>query len=149
MGSLSEEALCIFENKTQTQNVAWRLQQLFRMNPALWHHLGWETKSYHPTSLDCFFRRADRMESLKEPELVPQHQAWGSSHSVTCCWWPFCSTISHILSLFQLFFSVHLMPAPVCQLLYFTTVLLKVCTVRFKSFISCLLFMYYLCGKYI
>ena len=49
----------------------------------------------------------------------------------------------------QLFFSVHLMPAPVCQLLYFTTVLLKVCTVRFKSFISCLLFMYYLCGKYI
>ena len=26
----------------------------------------------------------------------------------------------------QLFFSVHLMPAPVCQLLYFTTLLLKV-----------------------
>ena len=42
------------------------------------------------------------------------------------------------------------MPAPVCQLLYCTTVLFKVLYCKMKNvfFIFCLFFMYYLCEKY-
>ena len=44
------------------------------------------------------------------------------------------------------------MPAPVCQLLYSTTVLFKVlyCKIKNVFFISCVssFFMYYLCEKY-
>ena len=52
----------------------------------------------------------------------------------------------------QLFFSVHLMPAPVCQLLPQTTVLFKAlsCKIRnvFFIFCACLFFMHYLHEKY-
>ena len=49
----------------------------------------------------------------------------------------------------QLFLPGHPMPAPVCQLLSYTTILFRVyCTVRFQIFIFlCLFFMYYLCEK--
>ena len=40
------------------------------------------------------------------------------------------------------------MPAPVCQLLYCTTVLLKVLYCKIKNVFLCLFFMYYLCEKY-
>ena len=47
---------------------------------------------------------------------------------VSYCWWFFSSTISHLLTLpSQYFFlSVHLMPVPLCQLLYCTAELFKV-----------------------
>ena len=52
----------------------------------------------------------------------------------------------------ELFLPFHLMPAPVCQLLYCTTVLFQVlcCKIKNVSFIFCvcLFFMYYLCEKY-
>ena len=42
------------------------------------------------------------------------------------------------------------MPVPVCQLLYYTTILLKVLNCKTKNilFLLCLFFMYYLCEKY-
>ena len=36
------------------------------------------------------------------------------------------------------------LPAPLCQLLYYTTVLLKYCIVKLKMFIFCICFLYVL-----
>ena len=58
--------------------------------------------------------------------------------SISCCWWPFSSTISHLHSLLhqELFWSVPSMPAPVCQLLYCTVVFLKVLYCKIKDAFS-------------
>ena len=62
---------------------------------------------------------------------VSVRHEWNCSlPSISCCWWSFSSTISH-LQLLQsvtllLFLPDHLIPVPVCQLLYCTTVFFKV-----------------------
>ena len=55
---------------------------------------------------------------------------------------PFSSTISHLLSLLQLFLPVHLRPAPISQLLYCATILFKVlyCKIKNVFLIFCLFF---------
>ena len=61
------------------------------------------------------------------------------------------SPSSSPLSRQELSLSVHSMPAPVCQLLYWTTVLFKVLYNKiFKCFLFffVVVFMYYLCEKY-
>ena len=64
--------------------------------------------------------------------------------SVSGCRWPFISALSHPLSLLhhELFWPVHSVPAPECQLLCSTTVLFKVlhCKVKDVFFILCVSF---------
>ena len=107
------------------------------------------------TSLDHFFKRVDRIESSKEPESVPSMS--GVSEIAACPPFPIADDPSALLSPTsspsssqQLFLPVPTMPAPVCQLLYCTTVLFKVlyCKIKNVFFILCLFFMYYLREKY-
>ena len=67
----------------------------------------------------------------------------GNFSSISYCWQPFCSIISHLLSLRSLS-SVHLMPAPVYKLLYCTTAHFKGCAVRLKMFSLFFVFFYVL-----
>ena len=103
-----------------------------------------------------FFKRVDRIESSKKPEPVPSTS--GVSELAACPLSPIAgdpsalpSPTSSPRSSQQLFLPVHSMPAPVCQLLYCTTVLFKVLYCEIKSvflYFLCLLFIYYLCEKY-
>ena len=72
------------------------------------------------TSLDCVLRRVDRIESSKEPELVPSVS--GVSETAACPPSPIADDPSALLSptpsfLQSLFLPLHWMPAPVYQLL--------------------------------
>ena len=71
-------------------------------NPVLPCHLWRKNRATTQTSLDRFFKRVDRTESSKEPELVPSMS--GMSEIAACpvsyCWGSFSSTISHLPSLF-------------------------------------------------
>ena len=83
------------------------------------------------TSLGRFFKRVDRIESSKEPEPVP---STSGVSEITAC--PpsriaddpsaLPSPTSSPSSRQELFLPIHWMPAPVCQLLYCTTLLFKV-----------------------
>ena len=116
-------------------------------NPVLW----WEKKRATTwSSLDHFFQKVDRIDSSKEPELVPSTS--GRSEIAAC---PYLQSLM-IIQLYHL--SPPLLPlvsnssclfTPWCQtryasccivLLYFS----RYCTVRLKIFY----FLFYLCEKY-
>ena len=84
-------------------------------------HLWWDKRATTQTSLDHFFKRADRIESSKEPEPVPSTSC--VSDTVACPPSPpIADDPSALLSPLpppvsnSLF--VHLMPAPVCPCMY-------------------------------
>ena len=96
-------------------------------------------------SMDCFFKRVDRIESSKEPDTVPSMQAWVTLQLTLCLL---------LLLTFQLYYLPLRLPPLVsnpclftgCQLLYCTTALFKVLCYRLKMFpffFACLHFMYY------
>ena len=96
------------------------------------------TKELLPTHHQViFFKRVDRIESSKEPEPGPStsgvSEVAASPHLLFRR--SFSSTISHFLSLLQSVtpLAVHSLPAPVCQLLHCTTVLVKVryCKIKY------------------
>ena len=93
-----------------------------------------------------------KLQTFKDANVrsINVKHEWNSSLP-SYCWWFLSSTISHLLSLLQLFLPVHLMPAPIRQLLYCATILLKVLYCKIKNvfliFYVCFL-MYYLCEKY-
>ena len=68
--SFFDEALVGFKGIGPDYKTTQRLQQLFRMqfSATVSSMMGKKTKSYYP---DIFFKRADRIESSKEPEPVP------------------------------------------------------------------------------
>ena len=75
------------------------------------------------TSLDCFFKRADRIKSSKEPE--PEPSTSGVSEVAACPPSPVSDNPSALPSPTSspsssqwLFSPVHSLPAPVCQLSY-------------------------------
>ena len=101
---------------------------------------------FEHVSLDRFFKRVDRTESNKEPESVPSTSC--VSEIAACPPSPVAddpstlpSPTSSPSSSQELFLPVHLMPAPVCQLLYCTIVLFKVlyCKIKNVLFFVCFL----------
>ena len=104
------------------------------------------------TSLNHFFKRVDGIESSKEPEHV------ASTSCVMKLQLLLGLLLLMILQRYYLplpltppvdsFLPVHSMPAPVCQLLYCTTVLFKVLYCMILNILFFMFFMYYLCEKY-
>ena len=100
------------------------------------------------TLLDHFFKRLERIESSKEPELVPSTSS--ESESAACPLSPVAAdpsvlpspTASPVGNSSRLFTR--------CQLLYYITVILRYNPVRLKHFLYflCLFFIYYLCENY-
>ena len=96
-------------------------------------------------SLDCFFKKVDRIESSKEPEPVPSlsgmsEVAAGSPSPIADNPQLHLSPTSSSHSIQELFLPVHLMPASVCQLLYRNTVFSRYRAVKLKIFFLCVCF---------
>ena len=69
--SLFEEALWVFEpypNVERYTKVAEAIQNAIQCYPVIYDE---KKRATTQTSLDCFFKRVDRIESSKEPEPVP------------------------------------------------------------------------------
>ena len=156
--SLFEEALLVFEtedlNIERYTKVAAAIQNAIQCYRVIYDE---KKRATTQTSLDYFFKRVDRIESSKEPELVPSTS--GVSEIAACPPSPIadnpsalpCPTpsltppISNSSCLFTL-----------CQPLYAsccrTIVLFKVLCCKilnvFFIFCVCLFFIYYLCEKY-
>ena len=81
--SLFEEKLLVFE--AQDPNVAWYVKVAAAIQNAIQcYHVIYdeEKRAITQTSLDCFFKRVDRVESNKEPETVPSTS--GVSETAAC-----------------------------------------------------------------
>ena len=85
--------------------------------------LSMKNRATTQTSLDCFLKRIDRTESSKEPEPVPSPS--GMSGIAACPPSPVADDPSLLpaptsspSSSQSLFLPGHLLPTPVCQLLY-------------------------------
>ena len=147
--SLFEEALLVFEaqdlNVELYMKVAAAVQNAIQCYHVIYDEI---KKATTQISLDHFFKRVDRIESSKEPEPVPSTS--GMSEIAACPPSPIAdnpsarpSPTSSPSSSQQLFLPVHSMPAPVCQLLYCTTVLFKVLYCNIKNIF--LIFVCFLC----
>ena len=100
------------------------------------------------TSLDHFFKRAARTESSTESKPVPSTS--DMSEMATFPPSPIADDPSALPSSSEyLFLPLHLMPAPVCQLLYGITILFKILYCKIKIFsLFFALCMYYFCKNY-
>ena len=125
-----------------------------KRNPVLLCHLWREKRSYYPmiatTITASFFKRVDRIESSKEPNLCHQCQAWVKLQ---------LALRLLLLTILQLYHLPPLLPPPVsnssclftrCQPLYTSccTVLLyfsRYWTVRLKMFSLFFVFVCFLC----
>ena len=81
--SLFEEALLVFEaqdpNVEQYTKVAEAIQNAIQCYPVIYDE---KKRVTNQTSLDCFFKRVDRIESSREPEPVPSTS--GVSETAAC-----------------------------------------------------------------
>ena len=116
-----------------------------------WYHVIYDEKkrSTTQTSLGHFFKRVDRIEPSKEPESMPSMSGMSKRAAR-----PLPPIADGLLALSsptfspassqQLFLPVQSVPAPVCQLLYWITVLSKVlyCKIKNIIFIFCICFLY-------
>ena len=76
--SLFDKALLVFE--AQDPNVEWYTESADAVQNVIWcYRVIYKEKKWATTqtSLDCFFKRGDRIESSKESEPVPS--MWGMS----------------------------------------------------------------------
>ena len=104
-------------------------------------------------SLDHFFGRVGRIETSKEPEPVPSRS--GMCDISACPPSPIAddpsalpSPASSASSSHSLFLPIYSMPAPVCQLLYYTDVLFKVLYCNIKNIFGvCVCFFCIICMK--
>ena len=108
----------LLRHRTQTQNGT----QRFRMQSSATMS-SMKKRATTQTSLDCFLKRVDRIESSKEPEPVPSLS--GMSGIAACPPSPIADDPSALpaptfspSSSQSLFLPVHLLPTPVCQLFY-------------------------------
>ena len=147
--SLLEKALLSFWGKDL--NVEWYMKVAAAVQKAIqWYRVTYDkNRATTQTWLDHFFKKVDWPEPSKEPEPMPSMS--GVSKTAACPPSPTAddpsalpSPTSSPYSSQQLFLPVPSLPAPVCQLLYFTIVLFKVLDWRLKMFIfcfSCIMFM--------
>ena len=124
--SLFEEALLVFEAQDLNVEQYIKAAAAYQHNPRLLCYLWWERKSCYPgmTGSFCQERGQNWMSEIAagppcpiadDPSALPT-----PTFSISSSQYLFL----HILSV----------PAPVCQLLYCTTLLLRYCTVRLKHF---------------
>ena len=120
-------------------------------NPALPCLLWQRKRSCYPGVAGSFFsQRADGIESREEPEPVPSASGENCSlPSVSYCWRPFSSSISHILSLLQsvtlLACSLLASPCMSAVVLYYWTYQDAKCKIQSALFFVC--FLCIICGK--
>ena len=95
-------------------------------------------KATTQVSLDHFFKRVDRIKYSKEPEPVPSTS--GMNEIEVCLSSPIAddpsavpSPTSSPVSSQSFFLPVHWMLAPVCQLLYWTTILFQLLYYKIKN----------------
>ena len=138
--SFFEEALLVFE--AQDLTIEWYTKVAAAILNATQRNLlslmrKKKKRATTQTSLDCFFNRVDRIESSKESAPVPLTAVWVMLLLALHLLLPitFSSTISRCLSLLQSVVPLVCLcePAPVCYLLYCTTVLLNVPYCKIKN----------------
>ena len=123
-------------------------------NPVHQHHLWREKKELLPDITGSFIQQGKQnwiQQGTRTYAINVRHEWRCSLPSISCCWWPFSSTISHLLSLLQsvthLICSLNASPC-IPAILYCTTVLIKVLYYKNVFCILCLSFVHYLCEKY-